>query len=679
PTRDKPINSRPSAVLARGYVVFTGQPVCVVVAETAAQAQDAAEAVFVDYETLPPIIDPLEAMADSSPLVHPEGLVADEMAVQHTSVELDEEEATTPVNVHEHVHFHRGDVDAGLQEADVVVRRRYRTSAIHQSYLEPHASTATYDAVRKEMQIYTSTQGQYAVRDLVASLTGLQPSRVRVTPMVVGGGFGAKYGIVDTLSAAASMVVKRPVKVELSRTEDFLSTTPSPATIIDLELGVSAERGVTALRSKIVVDNGAYPSPEGAIIAILLGGYYRCDNVDIDASDVMTTKQPAGAYRAPGAPPATFALEQAIDEATRQLGLDPLEWRLANVAGAGDAMGSGQPWPSLGLRECLERLRDHPLWTSRDRLGDGEGLGLAIGAWPGAASPASALVCLGGDGSVQVHVGSVDISGVNSSLILIAAEVLQMDPSKIDLVQDDTQGGLRAGPSGGSQTTYSVSGAVRAAAEEVRRQVLDLASERLEAAVEDLELLDGSVQVKGVPGRAVSIGELALLAQSTLGGAGPLTGQGRAAVEINAPGAAAHLVKVRVDRETGDIQVLAYASTQDVGFALNPMLVEGQVQGGSVQGLGWALTEAMRTDPEGQLTTASFIDYVIPSIDMVPQVDVSLVENPSEHGMNGARIVGEPPIVPGGAAVANGIADAVGVRIADLPLTALRVWQALRD
>jgi CO/xanthine dehydrogenase Mo-binding subunit len=678
-TRGKPINSRPSAVLARDYVVFTGQPVAVVVAETEAQAQDAAEAVYVEYDPLPPVLDPEEAMREDAPLVHAEGLSADEDAVQHAAVELDEEETTTPANVHDHAHFHRGDAEAGLREADVVVRRRYLTSTVHQSYMEPHASVASYDPIRKELRIYTSTQGQYAVRDLVAKLTGLQPSRVRVTPMTVGGGFGAKYGIIDPLAAAASIAVRRPVKLVLSRTEDFLSTTPSPATVVDLELGVSKERGVTGLRARAVVDNGAYPMGEGGILAILLGGYYRCDNVDIEAFDVLTTKQPAGAYRAPGAPPATFALEQAIDEALRQLHLDPLEWRLAHVAGDGDAMGSGQPWPSLGLRHCLERVAQHPLWQERGSLLPGEGMGLAIGAWPGAASPASALVCAGGDGSIQVHVGSVDISGVNSSLILVAAEVLQVDPSRIELVQDDTQAGLRAGPSGGSQTTYSVSPAVRGAAEEVRRQLLELAAERLEAAVEDLELRDGNAQVKGVPTRALPIGELALLAQSQGGGAGPITGHGRAAMEVNAPGAAAHLAKVRVDRDTGMVDILDYVAVQDVGFALNPLLVEGQVAGGTVQGLGWALTEAMHTDGDGQLTTASFVDYLIPSIDMTPQFDVALVENPSQYGLNGARVVGEPPIVPGGAAVANAVAGATGIRVTELPLTPLRVWGELRD
>lgn len=680
PTHGKPINSRPSAVLARDTVVFAGQPVALVVAETEAQAQDAAEAVFVEYEPLPPVTDVEQAMREDAPLVHAEDLAADEDAVQHTAVEAEkEEETTTPANVTDRVHFHRGDIEAGLREADVVIRRRYQTSTVHQSYLEPHASVASYDPVRRELRVFTSTQGQYAVRDLVAKLVGLEPARVRVTPMTVGGGFGAKYGNIDPLAAAASIVVRRPVKLVLSRTEDFLSTTPSPATIIDLELGVSAQRGITALRARAVVDDGSYPSPEGGILSILLGGYYRCENVDIEALDVLTTKQPAGAYRAPGAPPATFALEQAVDEALAQLGLDPLEWRLDKVAGDGDQMGSGQPWPSLGLRQCLERLREHRLWQERSSLGPDEGLGLAIGAWPGASNPAAAMACMGGDGSVQVHVGSVDISGVNSSLILVAAEVLQMDPSGIELVQDDTQSGLYAGPSGGSQTTYSVSGAVRGAAEAVRRQLLELAAERLEAAVEDLELRQGTVQVKGVPARAVPAAELALMAQSQAGGPGPITGHGRAAIQANAPGGTAQLAKVRVDRDTGLIEVLDYVSVQDVGFALNPLLVEGQVEGGSVQGLGWALSEAMHTNVDGQLTTASFIDYVIPSVDMAPQVEVALVENPSRYGLNGARVVGEPPIVPGGAAVANAVASAVGVRVTELPLTPLRVWSQLRD
>ncbi|HEX4216452.1 MAG TPA: xanthine dehydrogenase family protein molybdopterin-binding subunit [Candidatus Dormibacteraeota bacterium] len=679
PTRNRPLASRNSAVLARERVVYQGQPVVLVVGETEEAATDGAALVEIDYEPLEAIVDPEKAMQDDSPLVWPDGIQSDEdMASMHAAVDRGEEEETKPSNIHGHLHFQRGDAEAGLAASDVVVRRTYRTPSMHQGYLEPHASVADYDAVRKELTVHTSTQGQYSVRDELAKLLGLSRQRVRVIPMTVGGGFGAKYGIIDPLTAGASMVTGRPVRMVLSRTEDFLATTPAPASTIELQMGSTAAGVLNGLKARVVIDNGAFSMSLGGIMGVLIGGYYKCANVDIECFDVITNKLPAGAYRAPGAPPTSFALETAMDDIASQLGLDPLEFRMANAAGDGDLMGNGDPWPSLGLRECLERVREHPIWRNRKDAPD-EGVGLALGAWPGAAAPAAAICRVQGDGTVQVNVGSVDISGLNSSLVLVAAEVLQVHPDKVELVQGDTRGGLFAGASGGSQTTYSVSTAVRAAAEEARRQLLHEAADKLEVGEEDLEVADGDVQVKGAPTRRVSIPELAASAESRRGGAGPITGDGRSAMPSNAPGAAAHLCRVRVDRETGEVTLLEYASAQDIGFAMNPMMVEGQIQGGTVQGMGWGLHEAMVHDADGQLITASFLDYALPSIDVVSDIDVQLVEKPSEHGLNGARIVGEPPVVPGAGAIANAIFHAVGIRLNEIPMTPERVLAALND
>lgn len=679
PTRNRPIASRNSAVLARERVVFQGQPVALVVGETEEAATDGAALVVVDFEPLDPVIDPERAMLPDSPLVWPEGLHEDDdMASMHAAVDAGEEEERKPSNVHGHLHFQRGDAEAGLAASDVVVRRTYRTPSMHQGYMEPHASVADYDPVRKELTVHTSTQGQYQVRDELAKLLGLPQQRVRVIPMTVGGGFGAKYGIIDPLVAGASMVTGRPVRMVLSRTEDFLATTPAPASIIELQLGATSDGVLNGLKARCVIDNGAFSMSLGGIMGVLIGGYYRCANVDIECFDVVTNKLPAGAYRAPGAPPTSFALETAMDDIASQLGLDPLEFRIRNASGDGDLMGNGDPWPSLGMRECLERMREHPIWRDRTGAPD-EGVGIALGAWPGAASPAAAICRVQGDGTVQVNVGSVDISGLNSSLVLVAAEVLQVHPDHVELVQGDTRGGLFAGPSGGSQTTYSVSTAVRAAAEEARRQLFHEAAERLEVGEEDLEMDNGEVQVKGAPTRRMTIPELASSAEHRRGGQGPITGDGRSAMPSNAPGATGHVVRVRVDRETGSVTLLDYASVQDIGFAMNPMMVEGQIQGGTVQGLGWGLHEAMVHDADGQLITASFLDYPIPSIDVVSNIDVQLVEKPSEHGLNGARIVGEPPVVPGAGAIANAIFAAVGARLDEIPMTPERVLAALGD
>jgi CO/xanthine dehydrogenase Mo-binding subunit len=281
------------------------------------------------------------------------------------------------------------------------------------------------------------------------------------------------------------------------------------------------------------------------------------------------------------------------------------------------------------------------------------------------------------DGTIRVHVGSVDISGVNSTLVLIAAEVLGVSPDEVELIQGDTDTGPIAPPSGGSQITYSVSGAVASAAQAARKKLLELAADEFEASVEDLDIKQGKVQVKGVPDRTITIAELASKAANKAGGPGPIVGEGGSAIEKNAPGFVAHLAKVKVDPETGQLQLLQYVAVQDVGFALNPMLVEGQVHGGVVQGLGFGLQERMVYDENGELLTASFMDYGIPKAPHVPQIESVLVHNPSPIGPFGARGIGEPPITAGAAALANAIKDATGARVSELPLNSENIWRAL--
>jgi CO/xanthine dehydrogenase Mo-binding subunit len=339
-------------------------------------------------------------------------------------------------------------------------------------------------------------------------------------------------------------------------------------------------------------------------------------------------------------------------------------------------MGNNDPWPNMGLKLCLERLRDHPAWQNRTKEAN-EGIGLAIGGWPCFMTPSSSICRVDSDGTVRLQIGSVDISGVNSSLVLIAAEVLGVSPDQVEIIQGDTHTGPYGAHSGGSQVTYSMSGAVAGAAQAARRKLLDLAADHFEASPDDMELKNGQAQVKGVPDRAISLGELVDIAQTKAGGPGPVVGEGSAAPEENAPGFVAHLAKVVVDPETGHVTPKQYVAIQDVGFALNPLLVEGQMQGGTVQSLGWALQEAMIYDEEGQLLTGSFMDYAVPQIDNVPSIETIMLTNPSPYGPFGARGVGEPPITAAPAVIANAIKDAVGVRLTELPLRSEIVWQAL--
>lgn len=686
PTRGRVATSRQTTTLASGEVRYRGEPVALVLAESEAAAADGAAAVVVDYDPLPVVADAVAALAPGAPVIWPDGAPSDDAAdltAAHAAVGGAEEEeaadAGPPSNLHERKRYERGDVEAALAAADVVIERTYSTPIVHQAYLEPHAAVADYDPLRGTLELYTSTQGQFGVRDEVARLLGLPRAKVTVHPMTVGGGFGAKYGIIEPLVAAASMAVGRPVRLVLTRTEDFLTTTPTPASEFVIRLGARRDGTITALDALVTLDNGVYPFTLGGIVAFLLGGYYRFPNLRIELREVLTNKPQAGAYRAPGAPQATFAIESSVDELAYALGMDPLELRLLNAAGPDDLTGEGEPWGDIGLRECLEVARRHPLWQGRhDECGPGEGVGLAVGGWPCGNTTAAAVCRADTDGTIRVHVGSVDISGTNTGFALIAAEILGVSPDQVEIVAGDTRSGPFAGPSGGSQITYAVGNAVAESARAVRRQLLELASQHFEASVEDLELRDGRAFVRGVPTRSITIAALVQRAESQRGGPGPVVGEGRAAPPTNAPGFVVHIAKVRVDAETGRVTPLRYVAIQDVGFAINPLLLEGQVHGGTAQGIGFGLYEALRYDEGGELLTASLMDYTLPRAAGLPPIEAVFVEHPSPHGPFGARGVGEPPITAGAAAMANAVRAAAGVRITETPLREEVVWRALR-
>lgn len=685
PTRGRVATSRQTTTLAAGEVRYRGEPVALVLAESEAAAEDAAAAVLVDYDPLPVVADAHAALAEGAPVIWPAGAPTDDAAdltAAHAAVggaEEEEEAAGPPSNLHERKRFERGDVEAALAAADVVIERTYTTPIVHQAYLEPHAAVADYDALRGTMQIYTSTQGQFGVRDEIARLLGLPKAKVTVQTMAVGGGFGAKYGIVEPLVAAAAMAVGRPVRMTLTRTEDFLTTTPTPATEFKIRLGARRDGTITALDALVTLDNGVYPFTIGGIVAFLLGGYYRFANLRMELREVLTNKPQCGAYRAPGAPQATFAIESSVDELAYALEMDPLELRALNAAGPEDLTGEGEVWGDIGLRECLAAARQHPLWVNRQaECGPGEGVGLAVGGWPCGNTTAAAMCRVDTDGTIRVHVGSVDISGTNTGFTLIAAEILGVNPDQVEIVAGDTRSGPFAGPSGGSQITYAVGNAVAESARAVRRQLLELASQHFEASVDDIELREGQAFVRGVPSKGITLAALAKKAEDQSGGPGPVVGEGRSAPPTNAPGFVVHIAKVHVDADTGHVTPLRYVAIQDVGFVINPLLLAGQIHGGSAQGIGYGLYEALRYDGNGELLTASLMDYVLPRAAELPPIEAVFVEHPSPHGPFGARGVGEPPITAGPAVMANAVRAAAGVRIVETPLREEVVWKALQ-
>jgi CO/xanthine dehydrogenase Mo-binding subunit len=670
--------------LAREEVIYAGQPVALVVAETEALATDGAELVEVELEPLEPVLDLETATRPGAPRARTKARSEEggsELSDAHASVSgggsIEGEDLSE--NVLDTTKLEEGDVDAALKESEAVVRARFATPWMYQGYLEPQVATA-WVVPDGELRINSATQSPFETRDTLAQLFGLTPDRVRVRSAPIGGAFGGKILVIEPLAASAAMLLRRPVRLAMTRSEDMLAANPAPGEVLELEIGADASGTFTGIRSRMIVDRGSTDDyGMESIAAMLSAGPYRWKARQLSALGVATNRFTFGAYRAPTAAPAAFALESLIDELAGRLGIDPLELRLRNVAVEGDPAPSGRPFPVFGARECLERVGQHPLWARRNDLPEGEGIGVAIGWWPGGYEPAAAACRLDADGKITVITGAADISGVESGFASIAAEAFGLSRDDVRVVNADTSTAPYAGTSGGSKVTYTVGRAVEQAAAEAREQFLSVAAEELEIAPEDLEIADGSVRPKGVPGKALAINELASKILRFGSPHPPVEGRGRVS-QPQAPQAAAHVSHVRVDPETGAVTLLGHVVAQDVGRALNPALVEGQMHGGTAQGLGWALLEELAHDEHGQLTTGSFVDYALPTAGFTPPIETEIVEVPAPEGPYGAKGVGEAPVVGAAGAVANAIAVATGgARMLQLPMTAERVWQALSE
>jgi CO/xanthine dehydrogenase Mo-binding subunit len=683
--------SRAQSPLAVHEVVWCGHPVAVVVGETEASAEDGAAAVEVDYEPLPAVIDPEDALrADSPPVRFSSETSTISGEGEHTTDPQEganvDQERHSP-NVSQAPTLRMGDIESGLREAEVVVERTYRTHPVHQSYMEPQSVTVEPSHSGHHMVIWPSTQGMFNVRSAVASALKMPERQVRVESVPIGGGFGGKETLVEPLVASVASRLRKPVQLAYTRQEDLLAGNPAPQMVMTIKLGAKRDGTLTAIQVKMMLDAGAYPNPLAGLTGFHFCGIYRCPNIDIQCDVVQTNKPGTGAYRAPAGPQAYFAMESTMQELCQQLEMDPIQFRQINALKEGDPNIWLGRWPRIGLLECLEQIQQHPLWLQREKARQetqGElkgwkiGIGVAAGGWPGGTEPAAAMCRLEQDGTFNVVVGSVDLSGSDASLALIAAEELGLSAEAVNVTHDSTDSMPYSGLSAGSKTTYTVGSAVLAAARDARAQIFTIAAEMLEASPEDMELRDGKVMVRGVPEKFITLQQIA--ANSMRFGAPyePVYGRGRSANRVSSPMFAAHLVRVAVDPETGEVRVLDYIAAQDVGRAINPGEVEGQIHGGVVQGIGWALLEGMTYDEQGQLLTSTLMDYALPHSQDVPTITPILVEVPSALGPFGAKGVGEPPVVPVAAAIANAIRDAVGARMTELPMTPERVFVSMR-
>jgi len=675
---------RTAEPLARSEVVFAGQPVALVVAESEAAAEDGAEAVVVEYETLASVVDLEAAMVPGAALARlvDETEEGGDLESIHAGVDHgleDGEQEQLSANVLDRVHRRTGDAAAALEASDAVVSGTFRTPWVYQAYIEPQVATAWLEP-SGTLVVSTSTQGSFVTRSELARAFGLPLDRIRVIAEPLGGAFGGKFALVEPLAVGATLALRRPVRLVLSRGEDFQATNPASAQVTHLRIGGRKDGTLTGIEARMIVDRGSNAGwgVEG-ITSLLVAGPYRWEAHDLRGYGVQTNRFTFGAYRAPGAPTAAFAVESLLDELARELELDPIELRLRNAVVEGDVGVSGNAFPTMGAVEVLERVRDHPLWQARDSLPDGEGVGVAAGYWPGGNEPAAAVCRVDADGTMTVVTSSVDMSGVDTGFAAIAAATFGLSPDKVRVVSADTATGPYAGASGGSKVTYTVGKAVLNAAEAARHKLLTAASEELEIAPDDLEVVDGVVRAVGAPDRSITVEEIARKTLRFGGRHEPIEGHGGSAQIRGAPSVAAHLAHVRVDRQTGEVELLAHVIAQDVGRALNPALVEGQMRGGTTQGMGWALFEQLDHDEDGRLVTGSFLDYAIPVAERVPEIETLIVEVPAPDGPFGAKGIGEAPVVAAAPAIANAVAAATGVRFRELPMTPPRVWAALRE
>ena len=672
---------RTAEPLAREEVVFAGQPVAMVVAESEAAAEDAVELVSVDYEQLDPVVDVEQAMAPGAPLARTaaEDEGGGDLESIHAGVDKggEDEEEELSGNVLDTITRREGDAAAAFESSDAVVEGTFRTPWVYQAYIEPQVATAWLEP-SGTLVVSTSTQGTFVTRNELARAFGLPLERIRVVAEPLGGAFGGKFALMEPLAAGAALALSRPVRLALTRGEDFQATNPASAQVTYLKIGARKDGTLTGIEARMIVDRGSNAGwgVEG-ITSLLVAGPYRWEARDLRGYGVQTNRFTFGAYRAPGAPTAAFAVESLLDELAQKLDLDPFELRLKNAVVEGDIGVSGSPFPTIGAVEVLERLREHPLWAQRDSLPEGEAVGMAAGYWPGGNEPASAVCRVDPDGTLTVVTSAVDMSGVATGFAAIAAEAFGLSPDRVRVVHADTQNGPYAGASGGSKVTYTVGAAVQRAAEATRERLLAAASQELEISPDDLEVVDGEVRAVGAPDRSITVEEIARKTLRFGGRHEPIEGQGGSAQTVGAPSVAAHLHTFASTRRPARSSCCVHVIAQDVGRALNPALVEGQMRGGATQGIGWALFEELAHDEDGRLVTGSFLTYAIPVAERVPEIDTLIVEVPAPNGPYGAKGIGEAPVVAAPAAIANAVARAAGVRLYELPMTPPRVWAAL--
>ncbi len=653
-------------LMAGDKVLYHGHPVAAIAAVDRHHAEEAARKVVVEYEVLPSVTNVTDAMSDDAPVILPD-LVGDNLG-----------EEITNTNIAEHMRHEFGDVEAAFAAAAHTIEREYNMEMVHQGYIEPHNATAVWDE-EDRIKIWTSTQGSFNARTQVAGILQIDVSRVKVTPLEIGGGFGGKIPIyLEPVAALLAKKSGRPVKMVMERSAVFETTGPTPGGRMVIKLGADANGILTAATADIWFEAGAYP---GALIgpaAMCIYAPYEIANTRIDGWDVVVNKPKTAPYRAPGSPQVAFAMESAVNELCEEAGWDSLKFRMDNSSREGTRRGDGVLFGKVGMDEVLEATKASAHWNSP--LGDApagkkRGRGIASGYWFNIGLKSAANLAVVSDGTVILTEGSTDIGGSRVAMAMHVAEVLGIDAHDVRPSVVDTESVGFTDVTGGSRTTYATGYACWIAANNLVDELKKRVAILWDINEDDVDFNDGAFSSKAEAEKTIRFKELA----GKLGDlGGPATSTGSVDLESAGDGFGLHIADVEIDTATGKTDVIRYTVVQDVGTAIHPSYVDGQLQGGAVQGIGWALNEEYYMTDDGVMANSSYLDYRMPTFLDLPMIGTEIVEVPNPLHPYGVRGVGETPICPPIGALANAIQNAIGTRLYNTPMNAGSILEALK-
>ncbi len=651
-------------VLAREKVLYEGHAVAAIAATSAAVAKAALKLIKVEYEVLPHVLDVEAAMLPNAPLLH-DALYTGGLKPKPTASS----------NIAARVEFALGDVEAGFKAADHIIERHFSTETVHQGYIEPHACIASVSEDGRS-DLWVSTQGHWTVRSYCARILGWDNSKIKVTAAEIGGGFGGKTVVyLEPLALALSKKARRPVKMVMTREEVFRATGPTSGAKVRVKIGITKAGQITAGEAELKYMAGAFPGSPVGPGCMTAFAPYDLTNVKAFGYDVVVNRPKVAAYRAPGAPISEYAVESVLDELAQKIGMDPIELRLKNAAKQGTKAAYGPKFGPIGMVETLEAAKSHAHW--RTPLAKNQGRGVASGFWFNIGGETTVSLVLNDDGTLALTAGTPDIGGLRASLSMMASEELSVPLDMIKSSIGDTDGLGYNFLTGGSRATFSSGMATVEAARDIKREAIKRASKIWELPEEAIEWDSGAVRPAGPNAgkhNPMSLADIAKIAGKT---GGPIVGYSKINAQGAAPAFATHVVDVEVDPETGKVRIVRYTAIQDAGRAIHPSYVEGQFQGGAVQGIGWALNEEYVYGADGKLQNAGFLDYRVPVASDLPMIDTVIVEVPNPNHPYGVRGVGEAPICPPLAAIANAIANATGIRFFALPMSPPKVLAAL--